>query len=391
VEKQMKKSGPSETSKKPGPHAAAYLVGRNYTITAKMFDRLREVPFHENSKVLQLGGTISFLPFQIASEFNCRVTVAYPDPIWLEMTEVFPTIPVSLIEVLPGLDNLRGQEFDVVMLHPGELKKILGEELPDLISSPSPAYWDSIEGKVLIDKTREILAGVKGVLAARGEVIVVESFSSYSLYALATAFEHANFYLEYPDIINPPLQEGKEFSVLAFAQSRPTPYIKDIPLAAAIKMCLGEGSIPFHEAAAESLRNLFAGSPMRTLDYEGDEDPEMEIVWHEELLEKEGFGLLYKVSSKGDKLAFLMSAIEIPGGMAHLNKKEEEMFSRGLLKAGDDSKEDICWLNVHSPQRLLGSLPGGLLTKRRQDGRNYDPATPSMGGLCEIACRARRL
>jgi hypothetical protein len=104
---------------------------------------------------------------------------------------------------------------------------------------------------------------------------------------------------------------------------------------------MGKDPIHFYEAAAESLRNLFSGStPLFTLDYEEDEFQNLQITWHEELLEKEGFGLSYKTSSLGGKAATLMSAIEIPGGMAYLNKKKDEMLSRGLLKEDSDESTE---------------------------------------------------
>jgi hypothetical protein len=206
-----------KTTKKPGPHEAAYMAGRNFRVTESMVDAMRKMPFPNGQKVLQAGGIIGALPFQVADEFHNQVTLAYEDPIWPEMAKVLPTIPVTFVEASPtGLDKLKGQNFDLVLLLPGELRTFFGEDLPSFIDSPLPTYWDSAEGKALLNRTKAILDGVKGVLADRGEVIVIESFSSTSLYAVARAFEHAGFYLEYPNIINPLLQQKDEFSVWHF-------------------------------------------------------------------------------------------------------------------------------------------------------------------------------
>jgi hypothetical protein len=331
----MDKESKAKPTKRKGPHGAAYMAGRNSKVIGKMLDQMREIPFPNGKKVLEVGGIIGALPFKIADELHNEVTLAYQDPIWLEMAKVFPTIPVTFVEAAPTrLDKLQGQDFDLVLLLPGELRTFFG--LPDSVTSPLHAYLDSAEGKALLDQTKAILARVKGILSSSGKIIIVESLSTTGLYALAKAFEESKFYLDYPEALAL-LRLKNEFSALSFSQSKFSPYIPDIPLAAAIKMGLEYDYMFFSGAAAESLRNLFAGaSILRTLDYE-DADPDLEATCHEDILEKEGFALIYRTSSQGDKEAELMSAIELPNRIEGLDKRKEKMLSQGQLK--DDSDE----------------------------------------------------
>lgn len=280
-----------------------------------------EFDFPAESRVLYMDGILGLHAFWVAATRNCPVTVADNCPKLLEeLAQQVGESRVSVIDAsLPDLEALRGHQFEVVVLCQALDYGYDGNSLDE--------FFDPQKAKVLQDKMEECIAGVEPLLAPQGRVIVIQDWDAAVWLPTARAFEAKHLRISNA-VFRSGGQWGREVAVV-FSKNGPPSPLKDHPLALAVSVGMGQPFIPlaFEGITADSLRRVFEGASILMLvELEG---PDGQGRIRSEILEKDGFALLYRSSTDGSSKAVLSAAVDIPGWWDGIVDGEKAPVTKG--------------------------------------------------------------
>ncbi len=299
-----------------------------YYRICRIADALRDLPMSPDLKILDVGGGTGLLAFYMAQIWgNSEITIAdkYSN-VGSQWAKEIGADRVSFIDsILPDLPNISDQHYDVVVL--SRVLNVLDKlNLPSFISTSWDNYSKSKEGIQRNEELKKIAASLKRVMKQDGSLIIVESWSGDRVLMVGKAFEQSGLFINLDGFSSDHV--SNEYSIITFSNAFNTKLLRDIPLALSTKVDEKYNDNTVHQMAAESLRNLFESKPP-IMEFEFIENSK---VMRCELFEKNGLALFSVRTSKGQKMATLSSAVDIPKIIEMYKKSEKEMVSNSKYK-----------------------------------------------------------
>ena len=302
---------------------AKLRYGNDFDILCKILTELKDIPIVQNPRVLDIGGAAGSLAFYLANAWNVSellVADKYKS-LGEEWAEEIGERRVKFVNAtLPNLNIRDDKNFDVILLS-RVLYFIEGLNISNGIEALSyEEYMGRDEGKFLFSKLEHIAEELFQYLSPNGIIVIVNSWSDELVRLVGRAFERKGLFIDL-DYFKPE-DVSDQHSVIVFSKRTQKIAIKDIPLALASKIMLGEGGVEFKGVTAETVRNLFDDiEPTALFEYEYSDENDIVVF---EVLEKDGLSLIYNTITNGVRKSIISSAILIPQHIANLQQTIEE-------------------------------------------------------------------
>lgn len=282
-----------------------------------------------DARVLDIGGGPGHIAFWLNHIWpDCQITVVdeYSE-VGIQWAREIGIDKVTFInDELPEIKSIESNQYDVILLS-RVLNNTAEFVLPDLFKVDWEPFSISEEGKELIRCLENIAQALNRVMKSDGRLIVVDSWSGDRVMLVGKSFENGGLYISLDSFDFH--RVGIPHSCIVFSKSHNTGPLRDIPRALATMIMLRSGGAEFGEFAAMSFRKLFAeGQPLMEFEYHSSKHG----VVRSEICEKHGLGIFYQTTSKGARIVYVFSAIEIPAQIEGVRKIEEEIKSDGKDK-----------------------------------------------------------
>ena len=304
--------------------------GRELDRICLIANELSRLHVPSNSRILDVGGGPGHMAFWLNHIWpDCQITVVDKySRVGIQWAQEIGTDKVTFIDdQLPEMKSVESDQYDMVLL-----SRVLANTNEFVLPSSFKGDWNdfslSQEGTNLIHGLENIAAGLNRVMKSNGRLIVVDSWSGDRVLMVGKSFENRGLY------INQDLFDYHRVSIahscIVFSKTRSEGPLRDIPMALATMITLGQGGKAFEEISAQAVNKLFGGG-----------QPLMEFEFHEnehntsmrsEIFEKYGLGMIHQATSEGARRTFIFSAIDIPMHIEGYRKMEEELRSNGTGK-----------------------------------------------------------
>lgn len=312
--------GPNEFCHKSLDLAKIYYGG-DFNLICKIAQELKQISIPNISNVLDLGGSTGQIAFFMAKLWkDCNITVAdkYSD-IGLEWANEIGEDRVRFKDAqLPNLSSLSPEQFDLVVM-----SRVLGnmEELglpSNAMAFDTETYFNSRDGKRLFSELGKIAVAIRELMTDSGHLLVIDSWSEFRELIIGRAFERKGLFIDVEHFN--PQNVGMDYSTIVFTNSKPVSEIHDLPHGLAVAKNFKDeyhGNVS-DGIAAESMRKLFNGATV--IRNEKFIHNEKKGITQCEILEKEGFSLMYFTHEEGNRVAIMGSALSIPYRIENLRQ-----------------------------------------------------------------------
>jgi len=289
---------------------AKIWYGVDFNRTCLIADELKELSLPSISNVLDLGGGAGHIAFFMAKLWpDCNITVAdkFSDIGRQWAKEIGEDRVCFTDALLPDLESLENHRFDLIVM-----SRVLGNmeelNLPSRASSiDTESYFNSQAGQHLFEELEKIAGAINRHLTEKGFLVVIDSWSDFRVLIIGRAFEKRDLHITLEHFH--PEKVAIKYSTIVFSKIKDSSPISDIPhgLSNMRNLCdLGVGNM-FGGIMAESLRAVFNDAVVvKKSDLIKDKNS---ILHQGEVLEKEGFSLMYYTDNDGKRLAILDSSI----------------------------------------------------------------------------------
>jgi len=305
---------------------AKIWYGNDFNRICAIAGELAELFIPAKSRILDIGGGAGHLAFWMRNIWpDCHVTVAdiYPD-LGTEWAKELGKDHATFVDAtLTELEGLKDNHYNVIVLS-RVLSNINGLGLPyNMEAYDRETYFATQEAQRLCIELGKIADAVKRVMTPTGRLIVIEGWSSHRVHILCRAFDQNGLFINLN--LFSPQKVGLDYSPIVFSRSKASNTIQDLPLGLSNSMKFSDSLCRFADTSAESVRRLFRdATPIFTLEYVSNDGGQRML---NELLEKEGLGLLYRVGAKGGTSSQLFPGILIPAALESLEDMENNFVA----------------------------------------------------------------
>lgn len=305
---------------------AKIWYGNDFNRICAIAGELAELFIPAKSRILDIGGGAGHLAFWMRNIWpDCHVTVAdiYPD-LGTEWAKKLGKDHVTFVDAtLTELEGLKDNDYNVIVLS-RVLSNMNELGLPyNMGTYDKETYIVTQEAQRLSRDLGVIADALKRVMTSTGRLIVIEGWSSHRVYILCRGFDQNGLFINL-DLFSPK-KVGLDYSAIVFSRSKASNTIQDLPLGLSNSTKFSNNECWFADISATSVRRLFRdATPIFTLEYVSN-DGERRML--NELLEKEGLGLLYRVDDKGGASSQLFPGIFIPPALEGFEKMEKNLIA----------------------------------------------------------------
>ncbi len=307
--------------------------GMDFYSIAHIAEQLKQLSIPNTTNVLDLGGGTGQIAFYMEKLWpNSNITVIDKfSEVGREWAKKINADRVNFVDgLLPNLESLKGQRYDLIVMC-----RVLG--FMEKLNLPSGAdnfdtesYFSNKEGTRLFGELEKIAESINDHLKYTGHLVVIDSWSDFRTLIVGRSFERKGLYIDLEYFSAKEVQMN--YSAIVFSKNKTTNNIQDLPLGLSTIISFRDeehGNI-FYGITAESLRKLFVDARViKEVEYVNKDD---ERSYHEEILEKEGFALLYCTHTGGNRMAIMNSALSIPFLMDFRQKHQDKISSKYNVK-----------------------------------------------------------